>query len=148
MKPFFVLIFVFLTGIIISYAISGSFQEKNCGKLALSVMLLFTAFGHFKFANGMALMIPRFIPGKSKLVFVTGIAEILFAVLLWINSIRYEVCLVLIIFFIGIFPANIKAAFKNVDIEKADYNGPGPSYLWFRIPLQFLLLFWIYVFCL
>lgn len=148
MKPFFVLISVFLTGIILAYICTGAFQEKFCGRLALSVMLLFTAFGHFKFVNGMALMLPRFLPVKNAIIYFTGIIEVIFAMLLWVKSFRYEVCLALIIFLIVIFPANIKAAFTNVDIEQASYEGQGPSYLWFRIPLQFLLLFWVWVFCL
>lgn len=148
MKPFFLLISVFLAGILISYAITGTFNERFCGKLALSLMLLLTAFGHFKFVNGLVLIIPRFIPGKDKLIYLTGILEVLFTVLLWIDSVRYEVCMMLIIFFIAVFPADIKRAFMNVNIEQANYEGPGPSYLWFRIPLQFLLLFWVYVFCL
>lgn len=148
MKPFIVLISVFVAGICFSYLITGQFHEKLCGKLALSLMLLFTAFWHFKFVTGLSMMVPQFIPSKRLLIYFTGVVEILFAFLLWVSSVQYEVSLLLIGFLIGIFPANIKAAFKNVNIKEADYNGPGPSYLWIRVPLQFLLLFWIYIFCL
>ncbi|MFP5437890.1 MAG: hypothetical protein ACLGH8_08905 [Bacteroidia bacterium] len=148
MKPFFVLISVFLTGIILAYIFTGTFHEKFCGRLALSIMLLFTAFGHFKFVKGMALMLPDFLPYKKSIIYITGIVEISFSILLWVKDIRYQICLALIVFLITIFPANIKAAFSNVNIEQGNHEGQGPSYLWFRIPLQFLLLFWVWVFCL
>jgi hypothetical protein len=39
--------------------------------------------------------------------------------------------------------ANINAAIHKVDYEKATYEGPGISYLWFRIPLQLLFIAWV-----
>jgi uncharacterized membrane protein len=148
MKPFFILISVFLTGVVFAYIFTGTFHEKLCGRLSLSIMLLYTAFQHFKFSDGMVLMLPGFLPAKKSIIYFTGAVELVFAVLLWVSSIRYEICLLLITFLIVIFPANIKAAFVNVHVEEANYEGKGPSYLWFRIPLQFLLLFWVWVFCL
>lgn len=39
----------------------------------MGIMLIFTSIGHFKFTRGMALMLPRFVPAKKAIVYVTGI---------------------------------------------------------------------------
>ena len=44
-------------------------------------------------------------------------------------------------------PANIYAAIKRVDYQKATFNGSGANYLWFRIPLQILFIVWMYLSC-
>jgi hypothetical protein len=43
-------------------------------------------------------------------------------------------------------PANIKAAINNINYQTGALNGNGPSYLWFRIPLQLFFIFWVYHF--
>jgi uncharacterized membrane protein len=67
------------------------------------------------------------------MVYLTGVVEILVAISL------------LICLFILLLPANIYAAIKNVDYQTATYNGPGLSYLWFRVPLQILFIVWAYL---
>lgn len=147
MKPFFVLFAAFIAAILIFFFFTGSFNESVSGRIALSIMLLFTALGHFKFADGMAMMIPDFIPHKKFTVYITGLIELLFCIMIHLEPARFHASLGLIIFLILVFPANINAAFSKVHIEKANYEGPGTSYLWFRIPMQFVLLFWIWIFC-
>ena len=112
----------------------------------MSVMLLFTAYGHFVYSKGMILMIPGFIPFKLHLVYATGIIEIAAATGLLIPHIERLVSYLLILFFIVIIPANIKAALKHVDYQKENYEGRGLNYLWFRIPLQLFFIAWIYFF--
>lgn len=148
MKPFFVLFAAFIAAILIFFFFTGSFNETTSGRIALSTMLLFTAFGHFKFVDGMAMMIPDFIPNKKFWVYATGAIELFFSIMIHLEPARFHASLGLIILLILVFPANINAAFSKVHIEKASYEGPGPSYLWFRIPMQFILLFWIWIFCL
>ena len=108
-------------------------------------MLLFTAMGHFMFPKGMAMMIPAFIPFKLGLVYVTAGIEILGAIGLHLPEWRLVTGWMLITFFVLILPANIKAAMERLDFQKATYNGNGPSYLWFRIPLQLFFIAWVYL---
>lgn len=148
MKPFIVLLSVFFTALISCLIISGNWNFSFSGRLALSAMLLFTAYGHFKFSKGMVLIVPDFIPAKKVVVFITGLIEIAFAITIMIPQTRFWSGIGILVFLILIFPANINAAFKNVSISGASYNGPGLKYLWFRIPFQLLLLIWIWIFCL
>jgi uncharacterized membrane protein len=52
----------------------------------------------------------------------------------------------LILFFILILPANIYAAVRHIDYQKATTEGNGLHYLWFRVPLQLLFIAWAYFF--
>ena len=114
-------------------------------RIAMSVMLLFTASGHFAFPRGMMMMIPAFIPFRMTLVYITGIIEIIAAVGLHIESLRNLTAVLLIIFFILVLPANIYAAAKNIDYQKGGNDGKGLQYLWFRIPLQILFIIWTWM---
>ncbi|WP_332914559.1 hypothetical protein [Algoriphagus boritolerans] len=122
----------------------GSYEFAQSARIALSAMLLFTALGHFVFTKGMTLMLPDFIPYKTAVVYATGVIEIAAAIGLFVPSMRLLVGWLLIIFFVLILPANIYAAIHKVDIQNATFGGNGVAYLWFRIPMQILLIFWVY----
>jgi len=147
MKPLILLLVVFLVAALVSRLLNGEIAWKFAGKLALSIMLLFTALGHFKFSEGMILMLPPALPFKSAIIFLTGVFEILLAVTIWIPVL---VCIsgwALIIFLVLLLPSNIYASIQHVNLEKADFTGPGPLYLLFRIPLQLLFIAWTYFCC-
>ena len=148
MKPLVVLIAVFLLSLLITWLASGEADQMLSGRIAMSAMLLFTSIGHFKFRKGMALMLPAFIPAKEFIVCITGILEIVAAVGLLLRATQYVTGICLIIFFLFILPANIYASMKNINYETGEYDGNGMKYLWFRIPLQALFIFWVYWFAL
>ena len=114
------------------------------GVIAMSVMLVFTSIGHFVYTKGMLMMIPRFIPFRKELVYLTGIIEVAAAVGLLIPRLRIMTAWFLIVFFILLLPANIYAATRHIDYQKGTLKGPGPTYLRFRVPLQILIILWVY----
>lgn len=144
MKPLLVLLGVFIVALLVLKMLKGSFQFAFAARVAMSAMLLFTAIGHFAFTKGMALMLPDFIPQKELTVYLTGMIEVVAAVGILIPGVRNLTGWLLIAFFILILPANIYAAIKHVDYQKANFNGNGLEYLWFRIPLQILFIIWTY----
>jgi uncharacterized membrane protein len=144
MKPFFVLIITFFVSLLI-LRLTGFSNLFLAGNIAMSAMLVFTAIGHFAFTKGMVLMMPAFIPFKTFLVYITGLIEILAAIGLFISSWQLLTARLLIVFFMLMLPANIYAAARHVDYQKANYEGPGLSYLWFRIPFQLFLIAWVYI---
>jgi uncharacterized membrane protein len=79
-------------------------------------------------------------------VLLTGVLEILFAIGLAIESTRYFTGIGLIIFYIAILPSNIYAAKHRINYEDLHKPGPGPKYLWFRIPFQLFLIAWVWYF--
>src|SRR5687768_4470068 len=110
MKPLVVLIAVFILSLLLTWAISGEADQILSGKIAISAMLLFTSIGHFKFKKGMALMLPSFMPAKEFVVLITGVFEIIGAVGLLVPATERITAKCLIIFFLGILPANINAS--------------------------------------
>jgi len=145
MKPLIVLLIVFAVSILAMKLIRGNYEFAMSGRIAMSIMLLFTAVAHFAFTKGMAMMLPDFIPYKTETVYLTGIIEIAAAIGLFIPSLRVITAWLLIAFFILILPANIYTAIKQIDYQKGTSDGNGLMYLWFRIPLQILFIVWTYL---
>jgi uncharacterized membrane protein len=143
MKPLIVLVLGFGVSLLGIYLFDHTWQYTWAGNIGMSAMLLFTALGHFVFADGMAKMLPSFLPFKKEMVRFTGLIEIAAAIGLLIPAARYGTALALILFFILVLPANILAALKNIDYQKGTSDGPGIGYLWFRIPLQVFFIAWV-----
>jgi uncharacterized membrane protein len=146
MKPLVVLVVSFLLSFGIIYCFTSVNNIILSGNIAMCIMLCFTAIGHFKFARGMAMMIPRFVPFKKQVVLITGILEIVMGIALLFETYRQAAGIAVVVFFMLMLPANVSAALKNVDYEQATYTGKGLKYLWFRVPMQFFLISWVIYF--
>ncbi|MDF2552304.1 MAG: hypothetical protein K0R77_1579 [Chryseobacterium sp.] len=147
MKLLSILFVTFILALIGSKLIQGSWDFLFAGNLGMAVFIIFTGFSHFKFQKGMALMIPDFIPAKLFWVYFTGIIEIAAGIGLMIPSIREITAILLIIFYVLVFIANINSSKKNVNIFKGDYSGQGMDYLYKqRLPMQIILIVWTWYF--
>ncbi|HNP17303.1 MAG TPA: DoxX family protein [Fulvivirga sp.] len=145
MKPLIVLILSFAISIFVIKIPRKKYDVALSARIAMSIMLLFTAIGHFAFTKGMSMMIPEFIPLKESVVYLTGIFEILLALGLLIPKFQTISGWALIVFLLLMLPANIYASMHNVNYQKGTFDGNGLIYLWFRIPLQFLFIVWIFI---
>jgi len=145
MKPLIVLILSSIISLFIIKLIKKEYDFALSAIIAMSIMLVFTAIGHFTFTKGMSMMIPKFIPFKESFVYLTGIFEILLAIGLLIPKLRFISGWVLIIFFLLLLPANIYASIHKVNYQNGTFDGNGLLYLWFRIPLQILFIVWTYI---
>jgi len=145
MKPLFVLLVTFATAAVVTRIVYHTVEWTLAARIAMAVMLLFTATGHFVFSKGMSMMLPGFVPAKTMLVYITGVLEIVAGVALLIPALRQPAAGFLILFLVLLLPANIYAAVKHVDYQQATFNGSGPVYLWFRVPLQLFFIAWIYL---
>ncbi|WP_437372108.1 DoxX family protein [Maribacter litoralis] len=145
MKPLVVLITVTLIAFLLIKIFYGSYDISHSARIGMSVMLLFTAMGHFMFPDGMTMMLPDAIPLKKEIIYFTGVIEIAAAIGLQLKQFQNLTAWLLIVFFIIILPANIKGAIDQVNFQKGTYNGFGVSYLWFRVPLQILFILWVYL---
>ncbi len=145
MKPLIVLLLSFTISLFVIKIVNNEYDFTLSARIAMSIMLVFTAIGHFVFTKGMSLMIPNFIPYKETFVYLTGVFEILLAISLLIPRFKYISGWTLIIFLLLMLPANIYASINNVNYQKGTFDGHGLAYLWFRIPLQFLFIVWTYI---
>ena len=144
MVPLIVLLIVFVIAFFVIKSRTKRPDWQAAGRIAMSVMLVFTAVSHFVFTEGMVQMIPDVFPFKTEIVYMTGILEILFAIGLLIPKYRTLTAWLLIAFFLAVLPANIKAAMENINYQTGKLNGNGINYLWFRVPLQLFYIAWVY----
>ncbi|OHT45200.1 DoxX family protein [Flavobacterium tructae] len=143
METLIVLLGVFVITLLFIKLISKKIEIFQSARIAMAVMLVFTAVSHFVFTKGMAMMV-SFLPWPTAIVYATGIIELMAAVGLLIPKTRVLTAKLLIVFFIVLLPANIYAAAHSINLQTANYSGKGISYLWFRIPLQLLFISWVY----
>ena len=144
MKPLIILLVSFAIALLAIKLITGQFALALSARIAMAIMLVFTAIAHFAFTKGMIMMIPDFIPFKKGMVYLTGVIEIAAAVGLLIPDLQVLTAWFLILFFMLLLPANINAAIRHIDYQKGTFEGPGAKYLWFRVPLQILFILWTY----
>ncbi len=110
---------------------------QAAARWALSTMLLFTASAHFtKMREDLVRMMPPSIPWPRAMVFFTGLCEIAGAVGLLLPRTRLAAGIALILFFIAVFPANVRAARSGVALR-----GKPATPLWVRAPMQILFIF-------
>lgn len=145
MKPLIVLLIIFVISLAATKTFSSTYNFTRSGRIAMAVMLCFTAVGHFVYTQGMSMMIPPFVPFKISVVYLTGILEIALAFGLLIPRLQVLSGWALIVFLALMLPGNVYAAMHHVNFQKGTFDGPGLTYLWFRIPLQLLFITWTYI---
>lgn len=145
MKPLIVLISVFLLSNLFIRFTSDQYNVLLAARIAMCVMLCFTAAAHFVFTKGMSMMIPPQIPFKTELIYITGVIEIFLGIGLLVPGLKIYAAWSTILFLVFMLPANIYAAVKHIDYQKGSFDGKGITYLWFRVPLQLLFIVWIYL---
>ncbi|MGZ8558742.1 MAG: hypothetical protein ACXWWC_10425 [Chitinophagaceae bacterium] len=79
MEPLIILVTIYLLAVVITRTIKKKWLFHFAGRITMSALLLFTAAGHFIYPDGIALMLPGFIPYKQAVIYLTGIIEILAA---------------------------------------------------------------------
>ncbi|MDW9378690.1 hypothetical protein [Chryseobacterium sp. JV558] len=147
MKLLVILFATFILALLGTFLFLGKPDFIFSGNLGMAVFIIFTGFAHFKFQKGMAMMIPEFIPARIFWVYLTGVLEIAAGVGLMIPAVRETTAMLLIIFYVLVFIANINSSRKRINIFKADYTGPGMKYLYRqRIPMQIILIVWTWYF--
>jgi uncharacterized membrane protein len=99
-------------------------------------MLVFTASAHFtRMKNDLVRMMPDWIPQPMALIYFTGLCEIAGAIGLLLPGLRQAAGIALIVFFIVVFPANVKAAQTGVGL-----GGKRATPLWLRSSMQILFI--------
>lgn len=142
--PEFILLSTFLIALIIQKILYKEYRFALSGRIAMAAMLVTTGVAHFVFAKGMTLMLPDFIPYRFELIYFTGVIEIMAAIGLLLPKYRKLTAWLLILFFVVLTPSNIYATMKHVNLQTATFDGNGPGYLWYRIPLQIFFIAWVY----
>ena len=113
-------------------------------KLSLIILILFYAaagINHFINPDFYLQIMPPWLPWHTELVFISGVAEVLCALLLLFASTRSLGAWCTILLLIAVFPANVQMLI--------DYYHKNNPMLWVaivRLPIQLLLIWWAYGF--
>jgi len=113
-------------------------------KISLYIMILFYAgagINHFINPSFYLQIIPPWLPLHKEFVFLSGVAEIVCALLLLFSKTRRVGAWAVIALLIAVFPANIQMLL--------DYKKDNNPMLWvaiLRLPIQLILIWWAYGF--
>jgi uncharacterized membrane protein len=110
-------------------------------RVGLSLFFAFTALGHFVRTEEMAAMLPRSVPYRVGLIYLTGVLELLGATGVWVPRLRRLTGICLIVMLLCVLPANVYAALNRVAFGGHE---AGPAYLLIRLPFQLLVAWWVY----
>lgn len=110
--------------------------------------LIFVVMGslHFWKPGAFVRIIPDFIPGHKEMVYISGIAEIAGGIGILLPQFREAAAGGLLLLLVAVFPANINMAVQA--IQKADFLSWYSVAMIIRLPLQFVLMYWVYWACL
>jgi uncharacterized membrane protein len=109
----------------------------NVSLYSMVVVYVFAGVYHFVNPRFYLSMMPQFIPYHSQLVAISGVMEILFALMLIPETTRVIAAWLIIALLVGVFPANIQ---MSVNFYKKKNR-----FFWFtiaRLPLQILFIWW------
>ncbi|MEX1114799.1 MAG: DoxX family protein [Akkermansiaceae bacterium] len=102
---------------------------------------MFAGIAHFVSPTVYLPMMPPYLPWPMALIYLSGAAEIAGGAGLLIPRLRQAAAWGLIALLLAIFPANIHMLMTGLILDGKQV----PEWvLWVRLPLQFLLVLWIY----
>ena len=108
-------------------------------RLAMAVALLLVGSDHLLTPQRYLPMMPDLLPYHLELVLFTGLCELAGAIGLLLPRWRRWAALALAVYFVCVFPANIKNAIDGLDVEGL----PAATwYYWLRLPMQPLIVLW------
>jgi uncharacterized membrane protein len=124
---------------LIAAAVPGLKDWPARMRLAMAVALLFVGSDHWINPQRYLPMMPPWIPLHLELVLFTGVAEIAGGMgLLWART-RRLAGLLLAVYFVAVFPANIHNALNGLSVEGLPQAG---WYYWVRLLFQPLAIGW------
>ena len=113
------------------------------GCVGITLVFCFTGVGHFIKTEPMAEMLAPWVPWRIPLVYVSGIIEVAAALAVLFPRLRSLTGMALIVMLGAFLPVNIYAAVNYIGMGGHQWE---PIYLLIRIPLQAILIGWIWWF--
>ena len=120
-------------------------MPQTISRLVLSVFFILAGLNHFITPGVYLQMMPPYLPWPGGLIEISGVAEIAGGFGILYPPLRAAAAWGLILLLIAVFPANIQAAISGMSL------GGKPiahSILLIRLPLQLLLIYWVFWSCL
>ncbi len=110
-------------------------------RILLAIFFIVAGVAHFLKTSSYMQIVPPFLPHPREIVWISGVCEIMGGIGLLVPRVRRLAGYGLIALLIAVFPANIYMAVDNVGINGVNVS---PALLWLRLPLQLVLIFWVW----
>jgi uncharacterized membrane protein len=114
---------------------------KTISLYIMSLLYIAAGMNHFTHPEFYRKIMPSRVPFHDGMILVSGISEVLFALLLLFRFTRRLAAWCIIALLIAVFPANIQMM-----LNYYHENNPGLWYTVLRLPLQIVLIAWAYIF--
>ena len=112
---------------------------KTILRVAMAAFYVFAGVNHFTRASFYLRMMPPYVPWHLAMVQISGVAEIALGLLMLIPQTSALAAWGLIALLVAVFPANLQMA-----LHPETFPEFRPAMLWFRLPLQAVLMAWAY----
>lgn len=112
----------------------------------IAALFVITGILHFVKPKFFTNIMPDYIPYHLAMVYISGVAEILGGLGILFNITQVWAGWSLILLLIAVFPANINMTVES--IQKSGYTSLFSMATIARLPLQFVLIYWVYWACL
>lgn len=139
------LILILFVGVTVLAAVAGKVgvpglnDWRACMRAGLAAALLLAGIDHIVTTHRYLPMMPDFVPYPREVVIFTGLCEIAAAIGLFIPRLRWLTGVMLAIYFVAVFPANIKSAVEGIPIEGFPSDN---IYYWIRLLFQPPIIWW------
>ena len=110
----------------------------------MAVLYILAGINHFIQPKFYLKMMPPYVPAHKLMVDLSGVAEILLGLGLFFPSIRSWAAIGIIALLIVVLPANIYMLTERLANRR--FRKIPVGFLWFRLPLQGLLIYWAYLY--
>lgn len=112
---------------------------RACMRLALAAALVFFGTDHLLTPQRYLPMVEGWLPWAGPMVAITGVCEIAGGLGLLVPRLRRPAGLLLAVYFVAVFPANVHNALHGLSVEGLPAN---QWYYWVRLGFQPLAVWW------
>lgn len=116
-------------------------MNQSLSRLLLALFFIVAGTLHFVFPAQYASTVPPWLPWHDALVAISGVCEIAGGIGVLLASMRKAAGIGLILLCIAVLPANVQMLLDAQASDKAIWI---LALLWLRLPLQLLLIAWIW----
>ncbi len=116
-------------------------RVKQVLKYLFGLMFILAGANHFIKPEFYLPMMPPYIPAHELMVILSGIAEMILGLLLWVPKASRLAAWGLVALLFAVFPANLHMALHPEQFPDMPQMG-----LWIRLPLQGVMIWWAWLY--
>ncbi len=145
MKILLVLVAVFSLSALGLKLVNKKSDLRLALRLALSVLLLYSALGAFVSSAWLQTLLPQSFELDESRSVVAGAVELVLAIGLQIPRYQKIFAWILIGYLLFILPPVLSSSINTIYHNPQNFDSVNTEYLWFRIPIQFALIISVYL---